>query len=144
MKCQCWQKELTMMKFFVFNSRSKTTHFESFLFPDSYSRAAQIVKISHLALTVASLDNHLVVHARWNRRPLVYIVVWCIARQTDRNGFTVKHFHNCIKVLLQFPIPYCKNLQQYSKNLRWCAWLCTDTKLLFLFPTSAPQHCVGL
>ena len=120
------------MDFFVFISRSETTHFASFLFPVSYSSAAQKAKISLIALTVASLDNHLVLHARCNCQPYVFIVVWCIARQADRNGFTVKRFHRCIKVLSQFRIPYCTNLQQYSKRLRWCAWLCTDTKLTIL------------
>jgi len=60
---------------FVFISRSETTHFESFLFPDSHSSAAQKAKISLIALTVASLDNHLVLHARCNCRPFVFIVV---------------------------------------------------------------------
>ena len=81
-----------------------------------------------IALTVASLDNHLVLHARCNCRPFVFIVFWCIARQADRNGETVKHFHNCIKVLSQFRIPYYPNLRQDSKRLKRCAWLCTDTK----------------
>ena len=143
-KCQCWQNKRTMMDFFVFISRSETTHFASFLFPVSYSSAAQKAKISLIALTVASLDNHLVLHARCNCRPFVFIVVWCITRQTDRNGFTVKHFHNCSKVLSQFRIPYCTNLQQYSKRLRLYAWLCTDTKLRFSLPNSAPENWVGL
>ena len=40
MRCQCWQKESTMLKFFVFISRSKTTHIASFLFSDSCFSAA--------------------------------------------------------------------------------------------------------
>jgi len=64
-----------MMDFFVFISRSETTHFASFLFPVSYSSAAQKAKISLIALTVASLDNHLVLHARCNCQPYVFIVV---------------------------------------------------------------------
>ena len=57
-KCQRWQKESSMLKYFVFISRSKTTHFASFLFSGSCFSAAQMPKISHLALTVASLNNH--------------------------------------------------------------------------------------
>jgi len=49
---QCWQKESTMLKFFVFISGSKTTHIASFLFFDSCFSAAQIPKISLLALTL--------------------------------------------------------------------------------------------
>jgi len=57
-----------MLKLFVFISRSKTTRIASFLFSDSCFNAAQMAKISLLALTVASLDNHLVLHARCNCR----------------------------------------------------------------------------
>jgi len=53
-----------MLKFFVFTNRSKTTHIASFLSSDSCFSAAQIAQISLLALTVASHDNHLVLHAR--------------------------------------------------------------------------------
>jgi len=56
-------------------SRSKTTHKASFTFSDSCFSAAQIPEISFLALTVASLDNRLVLHARCNCRPFVFIVV---------------------------------------------------------------------
>jgi len=59
-KCQCWQKESIVLKFFAFISRSGTTHIASFSFPHSCFGAAQIVKISLHVLTVASLDNHLV------------------------------------------------------------------------------------
>jgi len=79
---------------FCFHSRSKTTHIASFLSSDSCFSAAQIATMSLLTLTSASLDNHLVLNARCNCRPLV-LVVWCIARQANRNGETVKHFHNC-------------------------------------------------
>jgi len=40
-----------MLKFFVFVSRSKTTHIASFLFSDSCFSAAHMAKISLLALT---------------------------------------------------------------------------------------------
>ena len=83
-----------MFKFFVFISRGKTTHIASFLSSDSCFSAAQIAKISLLILTAASLDNHLVLNARCNCRPFV-LVVWCIARQADRNGERVRHSHNC-------------------------------------------------
>jgi len=79
-KWQCWQKESTMLNIFVFRSRSKTTHNASFLFSDSCFRTAQIAKSSPLTLTVASLDNHLVLHARCNCQPFAFNVVWCIAR----------------------------------------------------------------
>jgi len=46
-----------MLIFFVFRSRSKTTHIASFIFSDSCFSAAKILKLSLLALTVASLDN---------------------------------------------------------------------------------------
>jgi len=59
-----------VLKFFVFICRNKTTHIVSFLFSDSCFNAAQIVKISLLALGVASLDNHLVL----DYRPFVFIV----------------------------------------------------------------------
>jgi len=64
-----------MLKFFVFISRGETTHIASFSFPDSCFSAAQIAKISLIAPTVASLDNHLVLHARCNCRPFLFIVV---------------------------------------------------------------------
>ena len=102
---------------FVFISRSKTTHIASFLFSDSWFSAAQIAKILPLALTVALIDNHLVLHARCNCGLFVCIVVGCIARQADRKGETVEHFHNCMKVLLQFRTRYCTNLRQYSKSI---------------------------
>jgi len=111
---QFWQKGKHHVKFFVFRSRSKTTHLASFLFSDNCFSAAQIAQIS--ALTVASLDKHLVLHARCNYWPFVFIIVWCIARQADRNGETVKHFHNCIEVILQVCTPYCNNLRQYSNR----------------------------
>jgi len=57
-----------MLKYFVLISRSKTTHVAPFLFSDSCFSAAQIASISLLALTVASLDNHLVLHARCRYR----------------------------------------------------------------------------
>jgi len=60
-----------------------------FLVSHSCFSAALISKISLLALTVASLDNYLVLNARSNCLPCVFIVVWCIARQADRNGETV-------------------------------------------------------
>jgi len=50
----------------VFLSGSKTAQIASFLFSDNCFSAAQIAKISLPALTVASLDNHLVLHARCN------------------------------------------------------------------------------
>ena len=76
--------------------------------------------ISLFILTAASLENHPVLNARCNCRPFVLVVVWCIARQADRNGETVKHFHNCSVffciVFSQFCTPYCTNLRQYSKR----------------------------
>jgi len=54
-------------------SRSEAAHVASFF--DNCFSAAQIAKISTLALTVASLDKHLVFHARCNCRPFVFIVV---------------------------------------------------------------------
>ena len=54
--------------------------------------------------------------ARCNCRPFVLIVVWCIVNQTDRNGETMKHFHNCNKTFSQFSTPHCANLRQYSKR----------------------------
>jgi len=57
--CQCWEKESSMLKFFVFISLRKTTHIASFVFSDSCFSAAQMAKISLLAVAVASLDIHL-------------------------------------------------------------------------------------
>ena len=79
-------KKKCHFEIFVVISRRKTTHVASYLCSDSCFSAA---KISLLTLTVASLDNHLVLHARCNWRPFVFIVVWCIARQADRNGEAV-------------------------------------------------------
>jgi len=64
-----------MLKFFVFISRNKTTHIAIFLFSDSCFSAAQKAKILLLALTVVSLDNHLVLRARCNYRLFVFIIV---------------------------------------------------------------------
>jgi len=58
------------VEIFVFISRSETTHIAAFLFSDSCFSAAQIAEISLLAFTVASPDNHLVLYARCNCRPL--------------------------------------------------------------------------
>ena len=106
-------KKVPYWIFFV--GHRKTTHIASCLFSDSCFSAE---KISLLALTVASFDNHLVLHERCNCRPFVFIVVWCIARQADRNGETVKHFHNCIRMLSQFRTPYCTNLRQCSNRAK--------------------------
>jgi len=59
-------------------------------------QCGQIAKILRLALTVASHDNNLVLHARCMCRTFVFIVVWCIPMQADRSCEAVKHFHNCI------------------------------------------------
>jgi len=96
-KYQCWQKESTMLKFFVFINRSKTTYIVSFIFSDSCFSAAQIAKISLLALIVASLDNHIFLHARCNR-PFVFVIVWCMMhRQASRsqrwNSKTLPQLH---------------------------------------------------
>jgi len=56
-------KKSAIVKFFVVISRRKTMHIASYLFFDCCFSAA---KISLLTLTVASLDNHLVLHARCN------------------------------------------------------------------------------
>ena len=93
--------------------------------------AAQIAKISLLALTVASLDNYLVLNARCN------FVVWYITRQADRNGETVKHLHNCIRVLSHFV--HCTNIRQYSNRPSRWAWQCTDTILTI----SASHFCAS-
>jgi len=109
-----------MLKFFVFVSRNKTTHIASLLFSYSCFSAAQIAKISLLDLTAAALDNHFVLNALCNCRPFVLIVVWCIARQADRNGQTIKHFHSCNKMFSLFCTPYCTNLRPYSKRPKRC------------------------
>jgi len=64
-----------MLKFFVFISRNKTMHIASYLFSDSCFSAAQIAQISLLALTAASLDNHLVLNARCSCQPFALVVV---------------------------------------------------------------------
>ena len=132
------------VEIFVFISRSKTTHVAAFLFPDSCFSAAQKAKISLFALTVASLDSHLVLHARCNYGPYVFIVLWC--RQADRNGVRVKHFRNCTKVLSQFNTPYCTNLRQCSKRPKRSG--AHDNaqipNLQFSLPPSASDNCVGL
>jgi len=46
-------------------------------------------------------------------------LVWCIARQADRNSETAKHPHNCIKVLSQFRTPSGIILRQYSNRPKW-------------------------
>ena len=69
-----------------------------------------------LVFTVASLDNHLILHARCNCRLFVFVVIWWIAKQADRNGETVKHFSNCIKVFSQFRTTYCTNLRKESNR----------------------------
>ena len=150
-RCQCWQNERNMLNFFVFISRSITTHIASFLFSDSCFSSAQIAKISVLALIVASLDNHLVLHAHCNCRTFLFIVVWCNARQAGRNHKTVKHFHNCVKVLWQFRATYCTNLRQYSNSpKRGCAH---DNYIYKIYnfhfckatlPTSEPENYIDL
>ena len=116
-----------------------------FLFSYSCFSAAQIPKISLLALSVASLDNYLALHARCNCQPFVFTVVWCTARQADRNGETVNHFHNCIKVLSRFRTPYCTNMR--LENNRPKRGGVHDTAqipyLQFSLPNSVPENCVG-
>jgi len=132
-----------MLNFFGFRSRSKTTHIASSLCSDSSFSAAQIAKISLVAVTVASPDNHFILHARCNCRPFVFIVVWSTVRQVDRNDETVKHFHNSIKVLSQFRTPYCTNLRQCSiRPKRGGAHDNAQvTHLQLSLPTSAPEIC---
>jgi len=88
--------------FFVFISCSKITHTASFLFSDSYFSAAQMAKSSLLALTVASLDHHLVFHA------------WCIARQADRNVETLQHFSiialKCFRSFVHHSVQICDSI----------------------------------
>jgi len=67
-----FKKEKYHIEFFVFISHSKTTHIASFLLSDRYFSAP---KISFLSLTVSLLDNYLVLHARCNCRPFVFIVL---------------------------------------------------------------------
>ena len=62
-------------------------------------------------------------------RPFVFIVVWCIAREADRNGETVKHFRNCIKCFRSFvhhTVQICGRIVIEAETKR-CAWQCTDT-----------------
>ena len=129
-KAACWK--------FLFSSvsvKQRTLHHFSFL------TAASV----RPALTVVSLDHHLVLHARCNCRPFVFVVVWCIARQVDRNGETLKHFHNCIKVLSQFRTPHCTNLRQYSNSPKrgGAHDNAQIPNLQFSLLTSAPENCVG-
>jgi len=94
------------------------------------------------SFSVASLENHLILHACCNCRSFVFIVVWCIARQVDRNGEIVKHFHDCIKVLSQFCTPYCTNLRQYSNRPKR-GGADDNTQIpysQFSLPTSAPKQ----
>jgi len=75
-----------------------------------------------------------------------FIVVWCIARQADRNGETVNQFHNCIEVLSQLRTPCCTILRQYSnRSKRGGAYDNAQiASLQFSLPTSAPENCVDL
>ena len=57
-------------------------------------------------------------------------MIWCISRQGDRNGETVKHFHNCIKVLSHFRTLYKSVAVQKQAEARRCAWQCADTILI--------------
>ena len=126
-----------MLNFFVFRSRSKTTHIASFIFSDSCFSAAKILKLSLLALTVASLDNNLFCMRAATVDICLYCLVWCITNQADRNWDTLKHFQNCIKMLSQFRTPYCINLRQYSKRSKrgGVQWQSTDT-ILTIFTSS--------
>jgi len=87
--------------------------------------------------------------ASMGRGPLVekrWFNAWCIARQADGNGETVKHYHNCTKVLSQFRTPYCTNLRQYSKRRKegGAHDNAQTPSLQFSLTTSEPEKCVGL
>ena len=138
-KAPCWN---------CFLSRRKTAHIASFLFADNCFSVARIAKISLLALIVASLDNHLVLHARCNCRPFVFVVVWCIARQADRNGKTVKHIHNCMRsaFAVSYTILYKSAAVAYSKRPKRSGVHdnAQIPNLQFSLLTSATEDCVGL
>ena len=131
-RCQCWQKEAPCWNF-VFVSRSGTTHVASFLFFDRGliqcgPKSENLTPSSRCCIS----RQPPCLHAHCNCRCIVIIVVWSIVRQADRNGETVKHFHNCIEVLSQFRVSYCTNLRQGSKWLKRWTWQCTDTKLIII------------
>jgi len=117
-----------MLQCFVFVSRSKTTHIAPFLFSDSCFSAAQTAKISLLPFTVASLGQPPILHARYNCRPSVFIVVGCTARQADRNSETVKHFRNCIFRSFAHHTIQISGSIVTGRSERW-ARQCADTKL---------------
>ena len=67
--------------------------------------------------------------------------VWCIARQADRDGETVKHFHNCMKMLLRFRTTSNRQfLPKFSKTcsvecISWVRpWLLSKIMSQFVFP----------
>ena len=74
--------------------------------------------------------------------------VWCMMhRHASRSQrWNSKTFHNCMKVLSQFRIPYCTNLRQYSKKPKrgGAHDNAQIPSLQFSLPTSAPEKCVRL
>jgi len=101
--------------------------------------AAQIAKMSLLALHSCLTRQLPCLHARCNLQlpTFVFTVVWCLTRQADRNGETVKHFNNCIKVLSYFLTLYKSAETQQQAEARRCTWQCTDGILII----SASNFC---
>ena len=131
-----------MLKFFVFISRSKTTH------------TAIILIFWHLLQCGPSSQNPTPCsHCCLTRQPRCFAcalqpptfclhctVFWCIARQADCNGETVKHFHNCIKraVMLIFSDEI---IPRHTKH-RLAAHQASSRGTPVLRGTPVAEHCI--
>jgi len=103
-----------MLKFFVFKVAVKQRTLHHFYFLTAASVRTKWPK-SHSYSSHCCLTRQPPCFAFALQLPTFCLHCRLMHRQASRSQCeTVKHFHNCIEVLLQFRIPYCTNLRQYS------------------------------
>jgi len=94
-------------------------------------------------------------HCCLTRQPLcfacaVQLPTFCLhcilihRQRANRNGETVKHFHNCIKVLSQFRIHTVQICGSIARGRSGAHDNAQIPNLQFSLPTSAPENCIGL
>jgi len=97
-------------------------------YPQSHSQLSQLPHSTTTLFCMHSATADLFLH-------------WCITRQADRNGETVKHFHNRVKVLSQFRA-CCANTLQYNnrhgRQQKIFQWV---QRRNFAYPLQVAERC---
>jgi len=101
------KKRKQHVEIFCFH-KSQQNNVHCIIFLTNCFSAARIAKISLSSHCRLSQQPHCFACAL-QLPTFFFVVVWCTVKQADRNGETVKHLHNCIKVLSQFRTAYCTN-----------------------------------